>query len=293
MISIITPVYNGRLFMEACIETVINQACPYVEHIIVDGASTDGTHEIIKKYADRYPHIRWISEPDSGQSDAMNKGLIMAKGAIIGFLNVDDFYEPNVLGRVLAIFETLPVPSLLVGNCNVWDNEGSLYYVNKPAKLKFTDLLKGYNVNPHPVNPSAYFYHASLHSQIGPYDNREHYALDLDFLLRAVQAANVHYVDETWGNWRQLEGTKTVMDARSGRSTLRAKGIIRKYRSKMPLFQRWYHAVLYGYYHTINEIRHCTLKYGHLMMKPREPPITFLERRLKQGRFFTRGTKED
>ena len=79
---------------------MIEQNCGDVEHIIIDGGSQDGTVTIIKQYAEKYPHIRWISEADQGQSDAMNKGLDMAKGNIISFLNVDDYYEPLVLNKI-------------------------------------------------------------------------------------------------------------------------------------------------------------------------------------------------
>jgi glycosyltransferase involved in cell wall biosynthesis len=96
MISIITPVFNGEKFIASCIKNVIGQNCPYAEHIIIDGASTDSTASIVKTFADRYPHIRWVSEKDRGQSDAMNKGIALAQGTILGFLNVDDYYEPNV-----------------------------------------------------------------------------------------------------------------------------------------------------------------------------------------------------
>ena len=165
-------------------------------------------------------------------------------------------------------------------------------FVNKPARLKFSDLLKGPKVNPHPVNPSAYFYHASLHSRIGPYDNREHFAMDLDFLLRAVQAANVRYVDETWGNWRLLEGTKTLTDPQSGWGIPRVKGIIKKYRSNMPILQRWYLALIYEYHVIISVMRHYTQKCGYLIMRPKEL-IIVLKRRIKLGPLFTRRPKED
>lgn len=208
-ISIITPVYNGGRFIEACIKNVIGQNCPLAEHVIVDGGSTDGTVEIIREYEGQYPHIIWISEKDRGQSDAMNKGIEIAKGGIISFLNADDFYEPNVLNRILNIFKTLPEPALLVGNCNIWQEDGTLECVNKPSKLRLKDIL---SYHPHPANPSAYFYHKSLHQNIGPYKVNEHYALDLDFILRAVQSAEVKYVDETWGNWRLIKGSKTCSD---------------------------------------------------------------------------------
>ena len=243
-VSIITPVYNGEKFIQACIENVINQRCPDIEHVVLDGCSTDGTVNIIRSYAERYPHIRWVSKRDNGQSDAMNKGIAIAQGEIVGFLNVDDYYEPDVLNKVSDIFNGLPYPSLLVGNCNVWSNEGKLLYINKPAKLKLHQLLLGYDITPWPVNPSAYFYHKFLHGKVGLYNVDEHYALDLDFILRAVQAAHVKYVDEILGNYRLLEGTKTVLDQKNGTSYKRTIDILKAYRKDLP----WFFSKTYGIY---------------------------------------------
>jgi glycosyltransferase involved in cell wall biosynthesis len=269
MISIITPVYNGERFIESCIKVVIEQNCPDIEHIIVDGGSTDRTVEIIKQYAEKYSHIRWISEKDKGQSDAMNKGIAMAKGEILAILNVDDFYQPNVLNRVLEIFKELPQPTLLVGNCNIWGDEEKLIEVNKPNKLKFVDLLLGPGVNPFPMNPSAYFYHASLHQKIGLYKLGEHYAMDVDFLLRAVQDAKLKYVDEIWGNYRKFEGTKTVNDIGSGQNMIRVHSLMKDYRQKLPLLQRWYVATYYTIYYTefFNKIK-------YFWCKPQELPLS-------------------
>ena len=238
MISIITPVYNGEKFIESCMKVVINQNCLDVEHIIMDGGSKDGTVDIIKQYAEKYPHIRWVSEKDKGQSDAMNKGIAMAKGEILSFLNVDDYYEPNVFNRILEIFKTLPEPSLLVGNCNILDGENNFIEVNKPAKLTLFDLVIGVNINPFPCNPSAYFYHTSLHKNIGLYEVEDHYAMDLDFLLKAVQVANIKYVDELWGNHRRFEGTKTFEDLENGTAYHRVSNLLKKYRKKLSIIQR-------------------------------------------------------
>lgn len=90
LISVITPVYNGERFIESCISVVIDQGCPDVEHIVIDGGSTDATVEVIKGYAETYPHIRWISEKDEGQSDPLSKGRRMAKGIIEGATEVND-----------------------------------------------------------------------------------------------------------------------------------------------------------------------------------------------------------
>jgi glycosyltransferase involved in cell wall biosynthesis len=251
MISIITPVYNGARYIEGCIKTVIDQNHPNFEHIIIDGGSTDGTLEIINRYAAKYDHIRWVSEQDKGQSEAMNKGITMAQGEILGILNVDDFYEPNVLIRIAQLFKSLPEPSLLVGNCKVWDGEGKLIGINKPNKLCLKDLLMGDKVNPFPVNPSAYFYHTSLHDLIGPYKTGEHYAMDIDFVLRAVQKATTKYMDETWGNYRYMEGTKTFEDMRSPQGFQREKYYFRTYRGQLPLSQKWQVTVTYEFYNNI------------------------------------------
>jgi glycosyltransferase involved in cell wall biosynthesis len=239
MISVITPVYNGERFIESCIKAVIEQNCSDVEHIIIDGGSTDKTVEIVKQYVQKYPHICWISEKDKGQSDAMNKGIAMAKGTILAILNVDDYYEPNVLNQISSIFQTLPEPSLLVGNCKILDDEGNLLEVNKPAKLKLAELLLGWKINPFPANPSAYFYHTSLHQKIGFYKVDDHYAMDLDFILRAVQVASIKYINETWGNFQLHKNTKTFHSGESGQGNSRMKSIMKYYRKDLPLIQQW------------------------------------------------------
>src|SRR5262245_40650743 len=103
-ISVITPCFNSEFFIGGCIDNVVDQNCPRVEHLILDGGSTDSTVKIISGRAKDHPHIRWVSEPDRGQSHAMNKGIVMARGTIIGHLNADDYYKPGVLNRVLEIF---------------------------------------------------------------------------------------------------------------------------------------------------------------------------------------------
>ncbi|MBW4612442.1 MAG: glycosyltransferase [Desmonostoc vinosum HA7617-LM4] len=246
MISIITPVYNGEKFIESCLQVVIDQNCLEVEHIIVDGGSSDKTVDIIKDKANQYPHIRWISEKDRGQSDAINKGIAMAQGQIVGVLNVDDFYEINVLNHIYEIFSTLPEPSLIVGNCNVLNQKDKLIYINKPKRLRTIDLLLERRINDHgiidasyPVNPSAYFYHKSLHQQIGLYDVEEHYLMDIDFLLKAVCSSHVKYFNETWGNYRYYPGTKTFDDAARGTSLARIKYLFDNYVKTLSLMGQW------------------------------------------------------
>lgn len=239
-ISIITPVYNGIRFIEFCIKNVISQECNFVEHIIVDGGSTDGTVEVIKKYAEKFQHIRWVSEKDKGQSDAMNKGIAMATGNILGFLNVDDYYEPGALNYVIKKFENFPEPTLLVGNCNVWDNDGNLLYVNKPNKISLKNMLLGMYEEAFPTNPSAYFYHKSLHRHIGDFEVDEHYGMDLHFIFKALKQKNALYVDKTLGNYRFLENTKTFNDVKSGNNSPRVEAITAHHLSTMPWWYKIY-----------------------------------------------------
>ncbi len=239
MISVITPVYNGKRFIESCMMNVIEQKCLDVEHIIVDGCSNDGTIESIERYAEHYEHIRWVSEKDKGQSDAMNKGVAMARGEILSFLNVDDYYEPEALNEVFRLFKDLPDFSLLVGNCKVWDNNGDIQWVNKPKNLEITKLLTGCELlYPFPVNPSAYFYNKSLHEKIGDFDINEHYTMDIDFILKAAMYKKPFYVDKPFGNFRYIEGTKTFNDMKSNLSEKRFKHTIEIYREKLPLIKK-------------------------------------------------------
>ena len=106
-ISILTPSFNSAQYIERAIKSVMDQNYDDWEHIVVDGGSNDGTVEILKKYT----HIKWISEPDRGQSDAMNKAFAMSRGDIIGYLNADDTYEPNIFKIIVEYFNNNPPPS--------------------------------------------------------------------------------------------------------------------------------------------------------------------------------------
>jgi len=265
-LSIITPVYNGAKYIESCLLNVVQQDCSRVEHIIIDGGSTDGSVDVVRHWSLNHGNVRWISEKDRGQSDALNKGIALARGRILGILNVDDTYEPGILNRVLTLFKGLAEPTLLVGNCNIWDSQGRFFSIHKPNKLRLKDLLLGPHINPLPFNPSAYFYHTSIHKKIGYYDINEHYVLDWDFLLRAVQVAKVHYVDETWGNFHMVEGSKTVEDLNSGESFVRQERILRYYRKDLPRIDAISVSMKYFYYNRLLS----TLRY--FQEKPEELP---------------------
>ena len=222
---------NNVNFIKQCIESVIDQNCPNLEHLVIDGASNDGTLEIVKDYADQYKHITWISEKDGGQSEAMNKGVKLAKGEIITFLNVDDYFEEGILNSIEDKFRGLPVPSIIVGNCNVLngDKEDTLINVNKPSCYSFENIFRYWRYDVFPGNPAAYFYHKALHEKAGDYNVDDYYVLDYDFLYRAARFAHIKYFDETWGNFRYYKGTKTEENVSNGNNVKGRRDVAYRY----------------------------------------------------------------
>ncbi len=232
LLSVITPVLNGDRFLSGCLDNVLAQRCPRVEHLIVDGGSTDATEAIARDYVGRYGTIRWIREAGANQSRAMNLGVEQSRGRVIGVLNVDDFYEPGTLERVLALFAGLPSPSFAAGNCKAWQ-DGRVLYVNRPVNLRLEKLLLGPEYHQFPFNPAGYFYDRALHAFVGPYDESDEYTMDLDFLLRAVRVAHVVYIDETWGNYRIHANAKTAKDRAAGDHDRRREALLRRHRRQL------------------------------------------------------------
>lgn len=120
-ITIITPSLNQAFFIEETIQSVFSQGYPYLEYLVIDGGSTDGTIDILKKYEGR---LSWISGPDSGQTNAINKGLRLATGEVVAFLNSDDLYEPGALLTVGEFFASRPEAVWLTGMCINIDQSG-------------------------------------------------------------------------------------------------------------------------------------------------------------------------
>jgi glycosyltransferase involved in cell wall biosynthesis len=216
ILSIITPVFDGENFICDCIDSVATQNCAGVEHIIVDGGSADRTAQILRKEAETHSHLRWISEPDRGQSDALNKGIAMAKAEYIGILNVDDFYEPGALCHVAQIVKGLPSSRFIVGGCHVLTTGDEILYIIHPTVLKFENIMVDDEKWPYPYNPSAYFYPKAIHDIIGPYNIEEHQGMDLEFILAAIQVIEPLYIDKVLGNWRYIPGTKTFNSLADG-----------------------------------------------------------------------------
>jgi glycosyltransferase involved in cell wall biosynthesis len=228
-VSIITPVLNAKSYIKANIENVADQGVEQLEHIIVDGGSTDGTLEEIQSLSVHFPHLRIIRGPDRGQSDAMNKGIRAAHGKVIGILNADDFYERGAIANGLQHLLCLNVPTLVAGNCRVIDENNDTVFWSRPNDLRLESLLLGHQF---PINPSSYFYHRSIHDIIGCYLIDDHFSMDFDFIMACAEKVNLVYVDAHWGNFRLIPRCKTFIDWKENGS-LRGDTIKQKYASRL------------------------------------------------------------
>ena len=249
-ISIITPVLNKFFFISKCIENVISQGTDNIEQIIIDGNSTDGTKEIIENYVTKYDHIRFISETDKGQSDAMNRGIRLAKGEILGILNADDFYSQGTLNSVKIKFTSLTAPTIIFAKCNVIEENGEKIKTYNPRNISLSKIL---GTKEFPPNPSSYFYHKSLHEIVGLYDSDNHYSMDLEFLLKVIKMnIPIKTVNEVWGNFRLIKGTKTYKNMRSKEGVNEFNKIISRYLHQQPFQQK----LIISYYNLISKSRY-------------------------------------
>lgn len=192
LITIITVVKNGCRYVEQAMQSVFNQNYPHLEYIIIDGGSTDETLDIIRKYEDRIDY--WVSEPDNGIYDAMNKGIAMAQGDLIGLLNADDYYESHALQAVATAYVDYPSKGIFYGNCYILQEDMGLCY----ESFGHTRFWRGMGF-PH----QAMFVHRAVHDEIGTYNTDYRLAADYDFVLRA-QADDIpfSYVDTIMVNYR-------------------------------------------------------------------------------------------
>ncbi|MFZ2226232.1 MAG: glycosyltransferase family 2 protein [Candidatus Moraniibacteriota bacterium] len=211
-ISIITPSFNQAAFIERTILSVLSQNYPDLEYIVMDGGSTDGTVEILKKYSDK---IIWKSEKDRGQSDAINKGLKMATGEIVAYLNSDDTYAPGALEKVADFFANPPAGGpdkmWVYGKCKIIDEKDQ--EIRKPITAYKNLLLKNYSytklLSENFISQPATFWKAQIHAQSGFFNENEHYCMDYEFWLRIGQNHPAGVIDDYLANFRYYKNSKS------------------------------------------------------------------------------------
>ncbi len=204
LVSIITPSYNQANFLEETIRSVLDQGYPNLEYIIVDGGSTDGSLEIIQKYADRLAW--WVSEPDQGQTDAINKGFSQAKGEILAWLNSDDTYLPAAVAEAVGYLQAHPEIGTVYGDANLIDDEGNIIGRFPAKQTDNRRLMRGYVHVPQ----QATFFRAELWRKVGPLDPTFFFAMDYDLWVRLSQHAPFKYYSRLWANFRLHGGAKSI-----------------------------------------------------------------------------------
>ena len=204
LVSIVTPSFNQAPYLEATIRSVLEQDYPDIEYIIVDGGSSDGSVDIIRRYVDRLAW--WVSEADKGQTDALNKGFARARGEILAWLNSDDTYQPGAVAEAAAFLQSRPEVGLVYGDANFIDENGKLIGRFPAAQTNYRRLRRGYVHIPQ----QAAFFRAELWRKVAPLDPSFYFAMDYDLWVRLAALAPIQYVPRTWANFRLHTQGKTI-----------------------------------------------------------------------------------
>jgi len=206
--TILTPSYNQGAFLERNIDSVRNQDVAGTQHIICDGGSKDNTVEILKKHSNHLGY--WVSEPDGGQTPALNKGLAKAENEILGWLNVDEYYEPNIFARVAKLFEADPKLVMVYGDFNRVKADGSLIRRNRQWRFDY-DVCQ---IQTPIVMNCAAFFRRSRVVECGGFNEKYKYVMDWEFYIRLMKEheRNWKRIPAVLGNFTMHPDSKTAKD---------------------------------------------------------------------------------
>lgn len=204
-VSIVTPSYNQGQFLEATIRSVLLQGYPNLEYIVFDGGSTDDSVEILRRYE---PWLAfWVSEPDRGQSHAINKGWTKATGDVFAWLNSDDMYMPGAIGEAVQALKQHPETALVYGTCQYIDADGRPTVLRNPGQVDFRQLL--WNLNGTLPQPTT-FIRRSILEDAGFLDETLKYSMDYELWLRIAMRYPLRHVEKVWAATRMHDEAKTV-----------------------------------------------------------------------------------
>lgn len=205
-ISVITVTLNAERFLPQCLASVAEQGDDLLEHVIIDGGSTDSTLEIIKAHAGTNPKLRWISESDRGISDAMNKGVALATGDIVTHLNADDYYSnADVLGTVQDCFTRNPDYRWMTAGFTFVSGEGAFIRDIRVRRYSFRRLVRG-NILLHPST----FISRDLFNAVGGFNVSLSYCMDYDLFLRLASESPPLVVDRQLSCFRVHPGSRSI-----------------------------------------------------------------------------------
>lgn len=204
-LSIVTPSFNQARYLEETIRSVLEQDYPFIEYIVVDGGSIDGSLEIIKRHEKEL--AGWISEKDRGQTEAINKGFARASGDILAWINSDDTYQLGAFRAAVTELLKHPEAGMVYGDCQYIDENSRPIGRFPAAQTDLARLRRGYVHIPQ----QAAFFRADLWRQIGPLDPSFYFAMDYDLWVRLAGKASLLYVPQVWANFRLHSDAKTIM----------------------------------------------------------------------------------
>ena len=209
MISIVTPSLDQGHYIGETIASIASQDYTPFEHIVVDGASTDGTLDVLRGHQ-HLSHLRWLSEPDSGQSEAINKGIRLSKGEIIAYLNADDFYRPGAFRAVRAAFAADPACGVVFGDCDEVDGSSNVTGIYRARLSRPDDLLHHWAWGSHfCIAQPAVFLRRGLLDQVGLFDETFELAMDYEMWLRLASRTRFKMIPRTLAAFRVTCETKS------------------------------------------------------------------------------------
>lgn len=204
--SIITPSFRQGPYIRENIESVLRQGWPEIEHIVVDGGSQDETVDILRSY----PHLKWVSERDEGQADALNKGLHMATGEIVGWVNSDDYYLDGTLAKVARVFAD-PQVQWVIGDISLYDEASGEFIAMKSPEVSWESL----QCNPDIIRQQGAFFRRDFLLQAGGWNKAFFMVMDFDLWVRLAKRSRPVMLAE------QLAVFRIQKDQKSGLSNLR------------------------------------------------------------------------
>ena len=214
-ISIITPSFNQGAFIERTIQSVIRQGYPNLEYIIIDGGSTDGTLEVIKKYESYLSY--WVSEPDHGQAEAINKGFSKATGDLVSWLNSDDTYTEGALWEwVKAVLRYPKADIWMAKHHHYVDEDDHVFMVVENVFVNHAQAVKYWRMGGIRVNQPSLFFRRQLLEKVSAINPQLRYGLDYEFFLRLSRDRGIRIVDGKWANYRLHRQAKSGTRAGEG-----------------------------------------------------------------------------
>lgn len=204
LVTIITPTLDHGRFLESALQSVKNQTYPHIEHLVFDGGSQDNTIDLLKSYRPMY-NMQWISEKDNGISEAINKGIQMAKGEIIAWLNADDvlMYEDSI-ERVVEVYRAKDAPGIILGDMAFLEKSGNIIQMYGYPEVTYEYLISsGKNIG----QPSVFIRSDILKNNL--LDNDLHYAMDFDLWIRIAKNSRFTQIHRVLSGSRMYPGTKS------------------------------------------------------------------------------------